>query len=227
MPGESSRPCRLVCYLLGDDESSANNHAGNMVIMGLGASQQPVGHPRAWLQALVAIFFFFFGALFTARVTTFLNPLRHTTLAFSFFVQTALLVTAAALLQSGVIPGIIRDGKESYLSLIVLPMFSFQGGKLVRERHTSTLTLCQPPCRVSLLVNLASMRYPAPSLHPFSRTWATTENCLLDHSEIGRETVGFCPSCASLSAQLSVAGFREQTTVCLQGYGSQQVSRVA
>lgn len=139
MPGESLRPCRLVCCLLGDRESSANRHAGNMVIMGLGASHQPAGHPRAWLQALVAIFFFFFGALFTARVTTFLSPLRHTTLAFSFFIQTALLVTAAALVQSGVIPGIVRDGKESYLSLIVLPMLSFQGRDIAWKRHTPHL----------------------------------------------------------------------------------------
>jgi uncharacterized membrane protein YoaK (UPF0700 family) len=97
-----------------------------MVIMGLGASHQPYGHPRAWLQALVAIFFFFFGALFTAKITTFLRPLRHSTLAFSFFLQTALLVTAAALVQSGIVHGIIRDGQESYKSLIVLPMLSFQ-----------------------------------------------------------------------------------------------------
>lgn len=102
--------------------------------MGLGASQQPAGHPRAWLQALVAIFFFFIGALVTARVTSFLGPLRHTTLAFSFFIQTALLVTAAALIQSGSIPGIIRDGNESYLSLIVLPMLSFQGKKKCAKR---------------------------------------------------------------------------------------------
>lgn len=127
MPGESLLPCRLVCWNLCDNGFPTNNYVGNMVIMGLGASQQPAGHPRAWLQALVAIFFFFFGALFTARVTTFLGPLRHTTLAFSFFIQTSLLVTAAALIQSGVIPGIVRDGKESYLSLIVLPMLSFQG----------------------------------------------------------------------------------------------------
>lgn len=130
MPGASLRPCRPVCCLLGDDESSADNRVGNMVIMGLGASKQPAGHPRAWLQALVAIFFFFFGALFTARVTTFLSPLRHTTLAFSFFIQTSLLITAAALIQSGVIPGIQRDGRESYLSLIVLPMLSFQGREI-------------------------------------------------------------------------------------------------
>ncbi|KAE9973902.1 hypothetical protein BLS_003378 [Venturia inaequalis] len=110
----TSIPILLCCFTAGLIDSSTFNawgvfatmQTGNMVIMGLGASHQPAGHPRAWLQALVAIFFFFFGALFTARVTTFLSPLRHTTLAFSFFIQTALLVTAAALVQSGVIPGI-------------------------------------------------------------------------------------------------------------------------
>ncbi|QDS72308.1 hypothetical protein FKW77_007470 [Venturia effusa] len=130
----TSIPILLCCFTAGLIDSSTFNawgvfatmQTGNMVIMGLGASQQPYGHPRAWLQALVAIFFFFFGALFTARVTTFLRPLRHATLALSFFTQTALLVTAAALVQSGVIPGIVRDGNESYLSLIILPMLSFQ-----------------------------------------------------------------------------------------------------
>ncbi|TID20656.1 hypothetical protein E6O75_ATG05420 [Venturia nashicola] len=130
----TSIPILLCCFTAGLIDSSTFNawgvfatmQTGNMVIMGLGASQQPAGHPRAWLQALVAISFFFFGALSTARVTTFLSPLRHTTLALSFFIQTTLLVTAAALVQSGVIPGIVRDGKASYLSLIVLPMLSFQ-----------------------------------------------------------------------------------------------------
>jgi uncharacterized membrane protein YoaK (UPF0700 family) len=85
-----------------------------------------VGHPNAWLQTFVTIAFFFLGSLFTARVTGALKPLRHTTLALSFFTQTSLLIIAAALIQSGLIPGIIKGGHESLLSLIVLPMLSFQ-----------------------------------------------------------------------------------------------------
>jgi uncharacterized membrane protein YoaK (UPF0700 family) len=91
----------------------------------LGASQQPKGHPHAWLQALFAITFFFFGSLFTARVTTPLHPLRNTTLALSFLLQTILIITAAALIESGVAPG-ITDGKEYYIQLVPLPMLSFQ-----------------------------------------------------------------------------------------------------
>jgi uncharacterized membrane protein YoaK (UPF0700 family) len=101
------------------------NVVGNTVILALGASTQPTGHPHAWLQALLAISFFIFGSFFTAQVTTLLHPLRNSTLALSFLLQTCLIITAAALVQGHVVPGISGD-KEYFITLVPLPMLSFQ-----------------------------------------------------------------------------------------------------
>ncbi|KAF2423193.1 hypothetical protein EJ08DRAFT_596326 [Tothia fuscella] len=105
----------------------ATMQTGNTVILALGASNQPTGHPHAWLQALMAILFFFFGSLLTGQISKILPPLRHTTLALSFLLQTVLIVTAAALVESGVAPN-ITNGKEYFIQLVPLPMLSFQAG---------------------------------------------------------------------------------------------------
>jgi len=39
-----------------------------------------------------------------------------------------LIVTAAALIQGGVVPGVVRDGAEPFMTLVPLPMLSFQAG---------------------------------------------------------------------------------------------------
>jgi uncharacterized membrane protein YoaK (UPF0700 family) len=101
---------------------------GNTVILGLGASKQPPGHPHAWLQALMAVVFFFIGSFFCGRVTRLLSPLKRRTLAASFFLQTILIITAAALVQGGIVPGIISDEKEPFITVVPLPMLSFQAG---------------------------------------------------------------------------------------------------
>ncbi|KIW04390.1 hypothetical protein, variant [Verruconis gallopava] len=111
----TSIPILLCCFCSGLVDSAVFNawgvfatmQTGNTIILALGASHQPEGHPRAWLQALLAVSFFFFGALFHARYTRATgSPLRHLTLASSFLIQCALITTAAALVQSGVVPGI-------------------------------------------------------------------------------------------------------------------------
>jgi uncharacterized membrane protein YoaK (UPF0700 family) len=104
---------------------------GNTIILALGASKQPPGHPHAWLQALLAIVGFFLGSFFCSRFTNLLRPLRHVTLCLSFFIQCGLITTAAALVQGGVVPGIVgldRRGAESFWTLLPLPMLSFQAG---------------------------------------------------------------------------------------------------
>jgi uncharacterized membrane protein YoaK (UPF0700 family) len=116
--------------------NAKTNLPGNTIILALGASGQPYGHPLAWLQALVAIVFFIIGAFVTARVSRWLGPVRRSTLALSFFIQCVLITTAVALIQGGVVPGILRDGGEYYIQLIPLPMLSFQAGQQsVAARH--------------------------------------------------------------------------------------------
>lgn len=76
----------------------------------------------------MAIVFFFIGSFFCGRVTRFLSPLKRGTLAASFLLQTVLIITAAALVQGGIVPGILSDGKEPFITVVPLPMLSFQAG---------------------------------------------------------------------------------------------------
>jgi uncharacterized membrane protein YoaK (UPF0700 family) len=137
-PFLSSIPILLCCFTSGVVDSSVFNawgifasmQTGNTVILGLGASSNPPGHPRSWLLALDAILFFFLGAFATAQATKigFTAYKRHT-LVVSFFLQAILVTIAAALVQSSVVPGLHPDGSESFIELVPLAMLAFQAGQ--------------------------------------------------------------------------------------------------
>jgi uncharacterized membrane protein YoaK (UPF0700 family) len=76
----------------------------------------------------MAIVFFFIGSLFCGRVTRLLSPLKRGTLAASFLLQTVLIITPAALIQGGIVPSILSDGEEPFITIVPLPMLSFQAG---------------------------------------------------------------------------------------------------
>jgi uncharacterized membrane protein YoaK (UPF0700 family) len=128
--------------------SQLTSGPGNTVILALGASSQPKGHPHAWLQALIAIAFFFLGSLFTARLGQVLPPLRRISLAFSFLLQTVLICIAAALVQGRVVPGLKPGSSEAFVQLVPLAMLSFQAAQQsvaarqfgLREIPTTVLT---------------------------------------------------------------------------------------
>ncbi|KAJ3038181.1 hypothetical protein HDV00_000926 [Rhizophlyctis rosea] len=133
----TSIPVLLCCFCSGLVDASVFNaygvfatmQTGNTIILALGASHQPTGHPHSWLQALLAISFFFLGALFHARTTRPLTPLKHTTLALSFTLQTTLLIIVAALVQSDTIPRIAGSPEDlPYITLTPLPLLAFQAG---------------------------------------------------------------------------------------------------
>jgi uncharacterized membrane protein YoaK (UPF0700 family) len=139
MPGASLRQCKLVSVGL-----RALFYAllrmlilpGNTIMLALGASHQPQAHPHLWLEALMAIFFFFVGAFSSARVGRLLGSLQRSTLALSFLVQTTLIVVAAALIQANIVPGGHTRGTEDYIQILPLPMLSFQAGQqCVAARH--------------------------------------------------------------------------------------------
>jgi uncharacterized membrane protein YoaK (UPF0700 family) len=123
-----------VPYDFQESRDSLHNVIGNTVILGLGASRLPVHHPRAWLQALTAVLFFFLGSLFTSRVGRVLGPLKRGTLAASFTLQTGLIVLAAALVQTAVVPGlrpeglVTGNGSENLLQLVPLAALAWQAG---------------------------------------------------------------------------------------------------
>jgi uncharacterized membrane protein YoaK (UPF0700 family) len=77
----------------------------------------------------MAILFYFLGAFFTHHMTSLFKVLRRSTFAISFFLQAALIATAAGLVQGGIAPGILPSGAEYYIQLVPLPMLSFQAGQ--------------------------------------------------------------------------------------------------
>jgi uncharacterized membrane protein YoaK (UPF0700 family) len=105
------------------------------VILALGASHLPAHHPLTWLEALIAILFFFLGAFTTSRLARPLGLLRRSTLALSFLVQSALIATAAAIVQGAVVPGlrpqgaVSGDGSQRAGQLGPLGMLAFQAGQ--------------------------------------------------------------------------------------------------
>jgi uncharacterized membrane protein YoaK (UPF0700 family) len=100
------------------------------VILALGASHRPAHSPHAWLQALVAILFFFLGAFFSSRIFGMLfRPLQRWSLATSFFIQATLIAISAALVQASVVPGLHPAGTEDFIQVVPLAMLAFQAGQ--------------------------------------------------------------------------------------------------
>ncbi|RJE25064.1 hypothetical protein PHISCL_02599 [Aspergillus sclerotialis] len=86
---------------------------GNTIFVGLGASNQNT-RPYGWARSLTSIGCFALGCFLFARLNSALGPRQRGTLIITFFLQTVMLIITAALVQSGVIPGIQRrDGSRT------------------------------------------------------------------------------------------------------------------
>lgn len=112
---------------------------GNTIFLALGASGQPITHPYGWVKSLISIFLFLCGCLFFAQ-TRWFNPKARGTLAISFFIQSACIIVAAALVQASVVPsphGVVAQsgGDVDFMELIPLAFLAFQsGGQIVTSR---------------------------------------------------------------------------------------------
>ncbi|KAJ5936760.1 DUF1275 domain protein [Penicillium verhagenii] len=129
--------CLLLCFNTGLCDSCAFNswscflamQTGNTIVLGLGASQQPIGSPHAWSRSLVSIFSFIIGGIFFARLTHFLGPRRRGTLVISFAIQSIMIIVTAALIQTGVIQKQIGNAftfENPNLALIPIALMAFQ-----------------------------------------------------------------------------------------------------
>jgi hypothetical protein len=136
MPGHASSPCKLV-IILERNYSHILTSKGNTIFLALGASNQPISHPYGWLKSLVSIIWFLLGCLFFAS-TRFFNPKARGTLAVSFFLQSACIIIAAALVQAHIVPE--PHGSEelpglNFIELVPLAFLAFQsGGQIVTSR---------------------------------------------------------------------------------------------
>ncbi|KAJ5647945.1 hypothetical protein N7490_004317 [Penicillium lividum] len=102
---------------------------GNTIVLGLGASSQPLGAPNGWVRSLVSIAGFLLGAITFARWTKAFGTRRRGTLFISFAFQALLIVIAAILLQTDVVQ---TQNDRSFtldrplLSLIPIALLAFQ-----------------------------------------------------------------------------------------------------
>ncbi|KAF4214594.1 hypothetical protein CNMCM8980_002741 [Aspergillus fumigatiaffinis] len=85
---------------------------GNTIFVGLGASNQNL-KPYGWARSLTSIGCFVIGCFLFAWLSRLLGPKRRGTLVLSFFLQVAMLVITASLVQSGVIAGIPSNPASS------------------------------------------------------------------------------------------------------------------
>jgi hypothetical protein len=102
---------------------------GNTVVLGLGASSQPLGAPNGWARSLVSIAGFLVGAITFARCTKALGARRRGPLFLSFAFQALLIVIAATLLQTDAIQH--QNGRsitleKPLMSLIPIALLAFQ-----------------------------------------------------------------------------------------------------
>lgn len=130
--------CSFVTGLL--DCSTFNNwsvfvgmQTGNTVILCLSSARLPASQPYSWAATLVSLGSFLFGAFVTFWISTWLGPMRRSVLAANFVVQGLMIVLAAGLTSSDLIPKdnltIHAEEVLSNISFIgALPPLGFQSG---------------------------------------------------------------------------------------------------
>ncbi|KAB8258147.1 hypothetical protein BDV32DRAFT_151649 [Aspergillus pseudonomiae] len=117
--------------------SFASMQTGNSVFIALGASGQPAYPAYLWAKSLIALTVFIVSNILFIHVSRALGPRRRSTLILSFTVQTAALLTAAILVQLGIIDPKPEDPRAPIEWMQVLPisLLSFQaGGQIVTSR---------------------------------------------------------------------------------------------
>ncbi|KAJ5735287.1 uncharacterized protein N7483_000412 [Penicillium malachiteum] len=102
---------------------------GNTIVLGLGASHQPLGAPNGWARSIVSIAAFVIGAMTFARCTKALGARRRGTLFLSFCFQALLIIIAAVLIQTDVVQ--TQSGRQftldrPLLTLVPIALLAFQ-----------------------------------------------------------------------------------------------------
>lgn len=103
--------------------------SGNTIVLGLGASQQPIGTPLGWARSAVSISSFIAGAITFDRLTKALGVRRRGTLVISFGLQSTLIIIAAVLIQINIIQKQderLFTSENPLLSLLPICLLAFQ-----------------------------------------------------------------------------------------------------
>lgn len=110
---------------------------GNVVFLALGVSGQPPTPPNRWAKSLIAIGSFAIGVLFFRYASSFLRPLRRSTLVASFALQTTAILASSILVETGVVDSSIEASTHGIHWIQVLPIsiLAFQAaGQIVTSR---------------------------------------------------------------------------------------------
>ncbi|KAG8159366.1 hypothetical protein KVR01_011027 [Diaporthe batatas] len=154
-PSHSDLPVLATCFVSGICDSVAFNassvfvsmQTGNTIFLALGTANLPYAAETLWLRALVSIVCFWAGCFFFSQSRR-IQPKGKMTLAGSFFIQSAFIITAAAVAQSGAVPAfgmrslgtaLAHERLASYeteaMTLLPVALLAFQfGGQIVTSR---------------------------------------------------------------------------------------------
>jgi uncharacterized membrane protein YoaK (UPF0700 family) len=140
----ASIPLLVCCLISGLIDSVAYNawstfismQTGNTIFLGLGASNQPTSKPYGWAKSITSISCFFLGCVCFSRGMRRWGRPKGTTrgvLLASFMLQTALMLTAAGLVQGRVVPVpsahvLTFQGDPDFIELLPIGLLAFQGG---------------------------------------------------------------------------------------------------
>ena len=134
---------------------------GNTIFLGLGAStSHDTTKPYRWAKSFLSITCFCLGCLVFSLSSRLLSPLRRTTLAASFLLQTLIILVTAGVVQAGVVDGSLHTIPDDidWVQLLPIALLSFQSaGQIVASR---SLGLAEIPTVVvtSMMHDIASDR---------------------------------------------------------------------
>jgi hypothetical protein len=105
--------------------------------MALGVSGQPQYPAFLWAKSLIALTVFLLSNIFFVHLSRSLTPLRRSTLVFSFSLQTAALIIAASVVQTGIVSSRPEDPRApiQWVQILPISLLAFQAaGQICASR---------------------------------------------------------------------------------------------
>ncbi|KAF3391377.1 hypothetical protein F1880_007930 [Penicillium rolfsii] len=126
----STKLGKLIC-------SNYLKQTGNTVFIALGVSGQPEYPAFLWAKSLIALTVFLLSNIFFIHLSRSLTPLRRSTLVFSFSLQTAALIIAASVVQTGIVSSRPEDPRApiQWVQILPISLLAFQAaGQICASR---------------------------------------------------------------------------------------------
>lgn len=115
-----------------------SDYKGNTIFLGLGGSTpHDTSKPYGWVKSFASIVCFCLGCFVFSFTSRLLTPLRRSTLAASFLIQSLFIFVTAAFIQGGVVNGSLDTITDdiTWRQLLPITLLSFQSaGQIVGSR---------------------------------------------------------------------------------------------